>query len=138
MTETEQKLEVLKSEEIDQFTKDKISDDSNDESDESFKNEKKNRKKKKREFRRLWTIRINAACRIHGISYSKFMDGMKKIGCAVNRKILSDLAISDPIVFELTSQRSIAFCRCLQFTLVFIFIDHSLVQNDKRTTIILQ
>jgi len=58
------------------------------------------RKHKKREFRRLWTIRINAACRINGISYSKFIDGMKKIGCAINRKILSDLAINDPIAFK--------------------------------------
>lgn len=57
------------------------------------------RKQKKREFRKLWTIRINAACRINGISYSKFINGLKKIGCEINRKILSQLAADDPKVF---------------------------------------
>ena len=58
------------------------------------------RRKKKGDFRRLWITRINAACRIHGISYSKFINNMKKSGLNLNRKILADMAINDPDVFE--------------------------------------
>lgn len=54
------------------------------------------RKLKKRDFRRLWIARINAGARVNGISYSRLMDGLKKSGIVINRKILSDLAISDP------------------------------------------
>lgn len=54
------------------------------------------RKQKKRDFRNLWIMRINAATRINGISYSKFIYGLKKAGCELNRKILSEMAISDP------------------------------------------
>ena len=54
------------------------------------------RKNKKREYRRLWIARINAAARANGISYSKFMNGLKKSGIEMNRKMLSEMAIYDP------------------------------------------
>ena len=54
------------------------------------------RKQKKRQFRQLWIARINAAARINGLSYSKFMHGLKLASVDVNRKMLSEMAISDP------------------------------------------
>ena len=57
------------------------------------------RKQKKRNFRQLWIARINAAARMNGISYSRFMDGLKKSNVDVNRKILADLAVNDPAAF---------------------------------------
>ena len=56
----------------------------------------KDRKKRKGDFRRLWIIRINAAARENGISYSKLIMGMKKAGIELDRKILADMAVSDP------------------------------------------
>ena len=53
------------------------------------------RKEKKRQFRRLWIARINAAARINGLSYSRFMYGLKLAGVEMNRKILSDMAVND-------------------------------------------
>ena len=57
------------------------------------------RKLKKRDFRSLWITRINAAARLNGLNYSKFMSGLKKNGIDLNRKVLADLAVSDPSVF---------------------------------------
>jgi len=57
------------------------------------------RKQRKRQFRQLWIVRINAAARLNGISYSKLMHGLKVAGVEVNRKMLSDMAISDPAGF---------------------------------------
>jgi len=54
------------------------------------------RKHRKRDFRRLWITRISAACRINGTKYSTFMDKLKKSGIELNRKMLSEIAISDP------------------------------------------
>ena len=54
------------------------------------------RKEKKRQFRRLWIARINAAARLNGLSYSKFMYGLKLANIDLNRKMLSEMAISDP------------------------------------------
>ena len=54
------------------------------------------RKQRKRQFRQLWIARINAAARINGLSYSKFMYGLKQAGVDINRKMLSEMAISDP------------------------------------------
>ena len=54
------------------------------------------RKERKRQFRRLWIARINAAARLNGLSYSKFMYGLKLAEIAINRKMLSEMAISDP------------------------------------------
>ena len=55
----------------------------------------RDRRAKKGEFRRLWIQRINAACRLHEISYSRFIDGLNKAGIEVDRKILADLAVTD-------------------------------------------
>ena len=60
----------------------------------------RDRKVRKRDFRRLWTIRINAATRSMGMTYSKFINGLKKAGIDINRKILSEMAISDPSAFS--------------------------------------
>jgi large subunit ribosomal protein L20 len=57
------------------------------------------RKLRKREFRRLWIARINAAARMNDISYSRLMDGLKKAGVTINRKMLSELAIHNPAAF---------------------------------------
>ena len=57
------------------------------------------RKQKKRNFRQLWIARINAAARINGLSYSRFMDGLKKAGIEVNRKVLADMAVNDATAF---------------------------------------
>ena len=57
------------------------------------------RKQRKRQFRQLWIARINAAARMNGISYSKMMHGLKLAGVEVNRKMLSEVAISDPAGF---------------------------------------
>ena len=59
----------------------------------------RDRRTKKREIRRLWITRINAAARINGISYSKFIFGLTKAGVAVDRKIMADLAVNDPNAF---------------------------------------
>lgn len=57
------------------------------------------RKHRKRDFRKLWIQRINAAARLNGMSYSKFIDGLKKANIEINRKMLSELAINDPQAF---------------------------------------
>ena len=57
------------------------------------------RKAKKRDFRKLWIARINAGCRLNGISYSKFMHGLKLADISLNRKILADMAINDATGF---------------------------------------
>ena len=57
------------------------------------------RKMKKRDFRRLWITRISAACRMNGVNYSSFMNGLKKAGIELNRKMLSELAINDAAGF---------------------------------------
>ena len=58
------------------------------------------RKQKKRQYRRLWTIRINAACRAAGTNYSSFINGLKKAGIELNRKVLADLAVNDAEAFD--------------------------------------
>ena len=60
----------------------------------------RDRKQKKREFRKLWITRINAACRMEDISYSKFMSGLNKAGIDINRKMLSEIAIHDEASFK--------------------------------------
>ncbi len=59
----------------------------------------RDRKAKKRDFRKLWITRINAAARMNGLSYSRFMDGLKKSGIELNRKVLADMAVNDSIGF---------------------------------------
>ena len=58
------------------------------------------RRNKKRDFRRLWVIRINAAARENEISYSRLMNGLKKAGNDINRKMLADIAVTDPTAFR--------------------------------------
>ena len=59
----------------------------------------RDRRQKKRDFRKLWITRINAACRLNDISYSRFIEGLNKAGVEVNRKMLSEIAINDPKAF---------------------------------------
>jgi len=59
----------------------------------------RDRKAKKRDFRKLWITRINAAARANGISYSKFMNGIKKAGISLNRKVLAEMAVNDSAGF---------------------------------------
>ena len=64
------------------------------------------RKQKKRDFRRLWITRISAACKMNGINYSTFMNGLKKAGVTLNRKMLSEIAIADPAAFTALVEQS--------------------------------
>ncbi len=57
------------------------------------------RKQKKRDFRRLWITRISAGCKANGVNYSTFINGLKKAGITLNRKMLSEIAIADPTAF---------------------------------------
>ena len=67
------------------------------------------RKRKKRDFRGLWIVRIGAACRTHGISYSRFMNGLKKSGIDLNRKMLAEIAATDDGTFsQLVSKAKVA------------------------------
>ncbi len=60
----------------------------------------RDRKQNKRNFRKLWITRINAACRLNNISYSKFINGLNMAGVTINRKMLSEIAINDPASFK--------------------------------------
>src|SRR5437764_2994538 len=57
------------------------------------------RRRKKRDFRRLWVVRINAAAREHGLTYGQFVNGLKRAGIVLDRKVLSELAVSSPAAF---------------------------------------
>ena len=59
----------------------------------------RDRRNRKRDFRRLWIVRINAAARQHDLSYNRFINGLHKAGCEINRKVLADLAVNDPESF---------------------------------------
>lgn len=64
------------------------------------------RKQRKRDFRRLWITRISAAAKMNGMNYSTFMNGLKKAGIQMNRKMLSELAISDPKAFTVLTEQA--------------------------------
>ncbi|KAF1718373.1 50S ribosomal protein L20 [Pseudoxanthomonas yeongjuensis] len=64
------------------------------------------RKQKKRNFRSLWITRINAAARINGLSYSRFMNGMLKAGITLDRKVLADIAVHDPVGFAALAEKA--------------------------------
>ncbi|MDO4776274.1 MAG: 50S ribosomal protein L20 [Cardiobacteriaceae bacterium] len=66
----------------------------------------RDRKAKKREFRQLWIIRINAGARLNGLSYSRFINGLKKAGIAVDRKILAELAVYNKGVFAALAEKA--------------------------------
>ncbi len=64
------------------------------------------RKQKKRNFRRLWITRISAACKLNGMNYSTFMNGLAKAGITLNRKMLSEIAIADPAAFTALTEQA--------------------------------
>ena len=64
------------------------------------------RKARKRDFRQLWITRINAAARMNGLSYSKFMHGLKECGIELNRKVLADLAVNDAAAFSALAEKA--------------------------------
>ena len=64
------------------------------------------RKQKKRDFRRLWITRISAACKLNGMNYSTFMNGLSKAGITLNRKMLSEIAIADPAAFTALTEQA--------------------------------
>lgn len=64
------------------------------------------RKQKKRDFRRLWIARISAAAKLNGMNYSTFMNGLKKAGIVLNRKMLSEIAIADPAAFTKLAEKA--------------------------------
>ena len=64
------------------------------------------RRLKKRDFRRLWIVRINAAARQNGLSYSKFMNGLKAAGIDLNRKMLAEIAVSDAKAFSVLADKA--------------------------------
>jgi large subunit ribosomal protein L20 len=66
----------------------------------------RDRKVKKRNFRRLWIIRINAGARAHGLSYNQFISGLKAAGVELDRKVLADLAVSDPAAFAKLAEQA--------------------------------
>ncbi len=66
----------------------------------------RDRRNRKRDFRRLWITRINAACRMRGTRYSRFINGLQRAGVLLNRKMLSQLAIEDPATFDALVQTS--------------------------------
>lgn len=66
----------------------------------------RDRRQRKRQFRALWIARINAAARIHDLSYSKFINGLRKADVAIDRKILADLAVFEPKAFEALAEKA--------------------------------
>jgi large subunit ribosomal protein L20 len=66
----------------------------------------RDRKNKKRDFRRLWIVRINAAARQEGMSYSQFMHGLKEAGIELDRKVLADIAVRDPETFRRFAEKA--------------------------------
>lgn len=64
------------------------------------------RKQRKRDFRRLWITRISAGCRVNGVNYSTFMNGLKKAGITLNRKMLSEIAINDAAGFTALTEKA--------------------------------
>jgi len=66
----------------------------------------RDRKNKKRTFRQLWIVRINAAARVNGMSYNQFISGVHKAGIELDRKVLADLAVSDPAAFAAVAEQA--------------------------------
>ena len=72
----------------------------------SLKHAYRDRKTKKRTFRSLWIVRINAAARVHGLSYNRFMAGVRLAGIELDRKSLAEIAVSDPDAFALVAEQA--------------------------------
>jgi len=68
----------------------------------------RDRRQKKRQFRRLWIVRIGAAARLSGLSYSRFMNGLKKAGIELDRRVLADIAVREPATFEKLAETAAA------------------------------
>ena len=66
----------------------------------------RDRRARRRDFRRLWIVRISAACRMRGTRYSRFMNGLSQAGVGLNRKMLSQIAIEDPATFDALVEKS--------------------------------
>ena len=66
----------------------------------------RDRRRRKREFRSLWIVRINAAARLHGLSFSRFINGLRKCGVDIDRKVLAELAVSDAHAFGQLAQQA--------------------------------
>ncbi|WP_044407515.1 50S ribosomal protein L20 [Thiomicrospira microaerophila] len=66
----------------------------------------RDRRQRKRQFRRLWIARINAAARINGMTYSRFINGLSKAGVMVDRKVLSDIAVHDAVAFATIAEKA--------------------------------
>lgn len=66
----------------------------------------RSRRQRKRDFRALWIQRINAACREHGLTYGRFINGLSNLGIEVDRKVLSDIAINDPAGFKALADKA--------------------------------
>jgi large subunit ribosomal protein L20 len=66
----------------------------------------RDRRQKKRQFRQLWIVRINAAARIHGLSYSRFISGLKRASVEIDRKILADIAVFDQTAFAALAEKA--------------------------------
>lgn len=64
------------------------------------------RKQRKRDFRRLWITRISAACKMNGMNYSTFINGLSKSGISLNRKMLAEIAVSDPAAFTALTEKA--------------------------------
>ncbi|MBX9939586.1 MAG: 50S ribosomal protein L20 [Candidatus Obscuribacterales bacterium] len=75
---------------------------------QAWKNAYRDRKKRKRDFRSLWITRINAACRMNGLSYSRMINGLNKANIKVNRKMLADLAVRDQAAFAALAKQALA------------------------------
>lgn len=71
-----------------------------------WQNEYVGRKLRKRDFRRLWVTRINAAARLEGVSYSRFMQGLREANITLNRKVLADLAVNDREAFSMIASKA--------------------------------
>jgi len=81
------------------LTKSKLFQAANEQVQRGLKTAFVGRRQKKRQYRSLWIVRINAACNLNGLSYSKFVSGLKKAGLELDRKILADLAVNDAVAF---------------------------------------
>ena len=66
----------------------------------------RDRRQRKRQFRRLWIVRINAAARLNGLSYSRLIDGLKKASVNIDRKVLADIAVHDSVAFSAIAEKA--------------------------------
>jgi large subunit ribosomal protein L20 len=66
----------------------------------------RDRRQRKRQFRALWIVRINAAARVHDLSYSRFIDGLGRANISLDRKVLADMAVNDQVAFAVLAERA--------------------------------